>query len=475
MNPKLRISLFILGLLTLLGIGILFIPRALGLYYQIKGGQLLQDVLKSLEDLPDLGLTCDALPPDRKALRMKLEQAVIKLNKAHNYDDRNSQAYLYLGHSACLLGEPANAKGYYLTYTQLRPANPLGYLGLGFAEEALGDHLSAVKEWQAAGLTAEDFLEAGDEAYQANRYEQALSWYKRSSWIAPTRATAWFNLGQVYEQLGQPESALEAYQEAWKFDPELSTMFLVTSLKRRGDFKEMENVLREALGIVPESGERLGWWRALGDALRLQEQWDAAVEVYQDAIQQFPNEPDLYISLGWIYYDRGDGARPAQREFNRAINLKKDAPEGYFALAQLFSREKQFQEADGYFLRALERAPNNRWYYLARGDNARLASDFNRAQEIYEKTIARFPNFHNAYYQLALIYRSLGRYDDAVGAIERAVELMDPPVDSYFARAGEIYRGAGLREKAVKAYRQALILNPDNKVAQKGLQLLGEN
>ena len=130
MNPKLRISLFVLGLLTLIGIGILVTPRALGLYYQIKGGQLLQDVVKSLEDIPDLGLICDAIPPEKKAIRMKLEQAVIKLEKAIKYDNRNSQAYLYLGHSACLIGMPANAKGYYLTYTRLRPANPLGYLGL---------------------------------------------------------------------------------------------------------------------------------------------------------------------------------------------------------------------------------------------------------------------------------------------------------------------------------------------------------
>ena len=474
MNPKLRTSLLIIGAFTLLVIAILLAPRALGLYYQVKGGQLLQDVVTNLEDKPELGLSCDAVPPEKKAIRMKLDQAVSKLDQAIRYDKRNSQAYLYLGHSACLAGAPDKAKGYYLTYTHLRPANPLGHLGLGFANEALGDHKSAVKEWKAAGLTAEDFLEAGDEAFQAKRYEQALSWYERSSRIAPEQATTWFSLGQVYEQLGQSESALDAYRKAWKYDPELSATFLATSLKRLGIYKEMEDVLRKALEAAPGSEGRLGWWRALGDALRLQEQWDRAVGVYQEAIKEFPDTPDLHIYLGWILYERGDGARAAQTEFERAIDLDKEAAEGYFAMGQLLFREKQYQRADNYFLQALERAPNNRWYYLAHGDNARLAGDLTGAQEIYEQASTRFPDFDNAYYQLAMIYRSLNKPDEAVRAIERAVELMDPPLDSYYARAGEIYRWAGLREQAVKAYRQALVLNPDNLISQKGLQLLGE-
>jgi hypothetical protein len=116
MNSKLRTSLLVLGGFTLLVIAILITPRALGLYYQVKGGQLLQDVVTNLEDKPDLGLSCDAVPAEKKAVRMKLDQAVSKLNQAIRYDRGNSQAYLYLGHSACLAGEPAKAKGYYLTY-----------------------------------------------------------------------------------------------------------------------------------------------------------------------------------------------------------------------------------------------------------------------------------------------------------------------------------------------------------------------
>jgi predicted Zn-dependent protease len=52
----------------------------------------------------------------------------------------------------------------------------------------------------------EDFLEAGDEAFQAKRYEQALNWYERSSRIAPTQATLGLVLGRFMNSWGNPKA-----------------------------------------------------------------------------------------------------------------------------------------------------------------------------------------------------------------------------------------------------------------------------
>ena len=111
---------------------------------------------------------------------------------------------------------------------------------------------------------------------------------------------------------------------------------------------------------------------------------------------------------------------------------------------------------------------------LARADNKRLAGDLQGAIELYRETISRFPEFSNAYYQLAFAYRQNNQPQEAVVAIEKAITYMNPPVDSFFVRAGEIYRLAGLIDNAVAAYRQALKINPQNEIAQSGLRILGE-
>ena len=61
--------------------------------------------------------------------------------------------------------------------------------------------------------------------------------------------------------------------------------------------------------------------------------------------------------------------------------------------------------------------------------------------------------------------------DEAIESIELAIDYKEPPVDQYFARAGNIYQAAGLTEKAINAYRLALSINPDNEIALRGLNL----
>lgn len=475
MTTRLRLIYLIIGLVTLVGIILILSPHLLGFYYQIEGAQQLDSALKAAAEVPELEVTCKALPSEKKNLLPRVEHAVVLLQRALAYNQRNAQAHLNLGRAFCLLDQPAHARDHYLIYTQLRPKNPLGHLGLGFASEALGDLAPAVEAWKASGMPAGYFLEAGDEAARKKRIEDALRWYERATWIEPKLAIAWLKLGEVYDQIGQSQQALEAYQTAWDFDPATSTAALAQSLAGIADHQSAEKILREALESYPSSQERLEWWRLLGAALRAQSKWDDAVMTYQQAIQEFPDQPDLHIELGRIYFERGDGIQIARQEIETAIRLNERSGDAYYALARLLTSAREFQEADRYFAEAIQRAPQNRWYQLTRADAARAAGDLQRAIELYEMTAERFPDFANVFYQLALAYRTNNQKDEAVRTIERALELVSPPSESYFVRAGEIYRWAGLKEKAVTAYRQALIINPNNQTAIKGLQALGGN
>lgn len=475
MTTRLRLIYFFIGLVTVVGLLALLSPRILGLYYQIEGAQQLDAALKAAAEVPELDLTCKALPNEKKSILPRVEHATALLERALAYTPRNAQAHLNLGRAYCLLDQPAKARDHYLIYTQLRPKNPLGHLGFGFASERLGDLTPAVEAWKASGMTPSYFLEAGDEAARKKQTEEALRWYERATWIEPKLAIAWLKLGQVYDQIGQSQQALEAYQTAWDFDPSVSTTALAQSLAKAADYQSEEKILRQALENYPSLQERLEWWRLLGMALRSQSRWDEAVAAYQQAIQEYPDQPDLHIELGRVYFDRGDGIQAARREIEAAIQLNEQSGDAYYALARLLTRAREFQEADRYFAEAIQRAPQNRWYQLARADAVRAAGDLARAIELYEMTAEKFPNFANVYYQLALAYRTNNQKDEAVRAIERALELVSPPSEGYFVRAGEIYRWAGLKEEAVTAYRQALIINPNNQTAIKGLQALGEN
>jgi superkiller protein 3 len=408
-------------------------------------------------------------------VRERVEQAIELLHRSIDYDPQNGQAFLQLGRAYCLMGEPAIARGYYQDYIELRPKNPLGHIGLGFAHEAAGDPTLGMEAWKEAGLTVDYFLEAGDSAFEDRNYEDALRWYERSTWIGPEKAQAWLNLGKAYEEIGQSDQALEAYQIAWDIDPAISTSALVSSLESRFDYQSIEKVLVNALESYPNSPERLDWWRSLGTALSAQNEWEKAVDVYKDAILEYTDQPDLHTDLGWVYFESGNTIELAKEEMEAAIELNQQSGGGYFALGRLLSLAGEFQEADVYFEEAIQRAPNNRWYLLERADNARLDGDLDKAIDLYRATLEQFPGFANGYYELSQAYRMSGLSNEAVLAIEQAISLMDPPVENFYVRAGEIFRWAGMNEKAITAYRQALILNPENQTAIRGINSLEEN
>ena len=131
MNPRLRSILIGIGLLTLVIIAIVLIPRGLSLYYQSRGGQHIDYVMRSVEGIQEL--VCEPLPESNRGAIEEVEQGIEDLQRAVRFNRRSAHAYYQLGKAYCLLGEPDDALKSYQQYTVLRPDNPLGHIGLGFA------------------------------------------------------------------------------------------------------------------------------------------------------------------------------------------------------------------------------------------------------------------------------------------------------------------------------------------------------
>ncbi len=83
------------------------------------------------------------------------------------------------------------------------------------------------------------------------------------------------------------------------------------------------------------------------------------------------------------------------------------------------------------------------------------------AQENYLKAITKFPNFRRAWRNVGLIYVRGGKYDEAINAFTRMIELGGG--DAYsFGLLGFAYASKQDYQAAEAAYRNALLLQPDN-------------
>ena len=349
----------------------------------------------------------------------------------------HARAKFWLASAALQSGNPALAET--LIASQAAQGDPLSMRLMSDALAAQGDFARALAIWQQAGDAA-SLLRVASQAGQVGRLEEALM----------------------------------GYQAAWRLDPESGTLPLINFLSNFGHSSAVENVLRQSLAAFPNSKAWPVWSNCLGDALRAQKRWDEALTAYESTLVHSPEDWAAHVGLGWIRYERGDGLQAAISEFQQAINAPKSLGNGQIAIAQVLMREKQFEEADTWFVQALALDPEHWSWYVARGNAARQAGNLNLALAVYQEVLARFPDYAYSYYEMAYAYQLNKQPVQAITAIEQALALMTPPNAGYYVRAGSIYEWVGDKNRALNAYRQALLIDPRNAAALEGVERLNK-
>ena len=168
-------------------------------------------------------------------------------------------------------------------------------------------------------------------------------------------------------------------------------------------------------------------------------------------------------------YLGGDGFHMVAPLLQQVITLFPERGETYLVMAEILVYEEQFDEADQFFEQALDLNPDRKWWYLQRARAARDSDNNPAAMDYYIKTIQLFPEFKHAYHDLAKLYLSNEKLELAKETIEIAIQLDKSPTARIFVDAGKIYEALGESAKAENAYQQALVIDPDNKAALRGL------
>jgi tetratricopeptide (TPR) repeat protein len=234
----------------------------------------------------------------------------------------------------------------------------------------------------------------------------------------------------------------------------------------------VESILQRALADFPGSSQRKEWMRLLGESLVEQEKWELAQALYTQAVAEFPEQRGFTLSFGWAIYEATGDFNAAKSQFEKAISLDVDSAAGYAAIGQLLGREERFAEADEWLRQAIEKNPQQSYYYLLRANFLRSAGELRQAIQQYNQMAELFPDETDAYYHLALAYKMDDQPTQAMEAIEKAIRLALSPQINYYLRAAEIYEWAGDIPNAVEAFENVLLIDPQNQDAIEGIERL---
>jgi tetratricopeptide (TPR) repeat protein len=236
--------------------------------------------------------------------------------------------------------------------------------------EALHPGERLLDEWQRAGLTAEDFVNAGEVARKAELYDQAMAWYERAMRLEPDLGDPWYHVGLLYESQGRWFQALDAYDRAMasgrfrqvgRSSPHYRSGFIYQSRlePRQRDVAlaayeaaieaDDFNTGEEAANAHHRRGELL-WWMG-GNP-------DEYITEYQRAIELNPKHVSAHVLLGVAYYIRYGDVAMAEAEIHQALELSPSNQWAYLRLGNIYYQERRTGEAAAMYERALEIDPD---------------------------------------------------------------------------------------------------------------------
>ena len=151
---------------------------------------------------------------------------------------------------------------------------------------------------------------------------------------------------------------------------------------------------------------------------------DNIVSEYEKLVQQTPKSAELFHLLAFAQQLAGD-LPAAQRNYERARQLRPDYPALHRDLGQLFTQTNDFAAARAAFDRAITLDPNEPLTFLYLGEMLEKSGDLRGAAGAYLNAQNLAPLWDRPPYRLGLVYGKLDRLGDGYYYLGRADLLQD--------------------------------------------------
>ncbi len=240
--------------------------------------------------------------------------------------------------------------------------------------------------------------------------ENALTNYEKVLFLDSSNAGAYIGMARVYALVNNPGMATGYLQKAYEIDPHLSEAYFLEGMIYRADYEE--------------TGREESIKRALSS--------------FQTAVEQNPNYYSAYIQMGVINHRMQNDI--ALDYFNTAIAIEPNSTEAWYNKGKYFQDKKMLEEA--------------KYCYRAVSDIDSLHSEA----------------YYNQGYIKMIFEKEL---DSAIYFFDYVTQIDSLHIYAYNNLGLSLERN-GQIEKAKTAYRKAIEINPDFKLAKKNLNIISK-
>ncbi len=339
----------------------------------------------------------------------------------------------------------------------------LSHIGKGDPKMGQQDLLKAVEFYpgllEARLILAEFYLNERNADLARQQIDAAMK-------IAPRNTRVLMHLGSLKVLEKDMKGAEEIYSKVIQADADYAPAYiqlgLIYNLTNR--LAEALKSFNTALELNPQQTDAL----ALIVGLNVRDKkFDEAMKACEDHKKKVTDSP---ASLALIEYLEGNiflakkDPKAAQDRFKKAIETEPNNPAPYVALAEIYAREKRFDEAIKEYEGVIAKNPKYLAGYMAVGTIYDQKGDGQKAETYYRKALDIKKDFGPAANNLAwnLAERG-GNIDEALTFAQIAKEQL-PSSSAVMDTLGYIYYMKGSLLNAIAEFQDSLARDPGNPV-----------
>ncbi|RAL44614.1 hypothetical protein DM860_003373 [Cuscuta australis] len=378
--------------------------------------------------------------------RNKFVDALAIYEKVLEKEGGNVEALIGKGVCLQMQNMPTPAFECFAEVIRLEPHNACALTHCGILYKDEGRLVDAAESYQkalkadpsykpAAECLAIVLTDLGTSLKLAGNTQEGIQKYYEAIEIDEHYAPAYYNLGVIYSEMMQYDSALRCYEKAALERPMYAEAYCNMGViyKNRGDLESAIACYERCLVVSPNfeiaKNNMAIALTDFGTKVKLEGDIDQGVAYYKKALYYNWHYADAMYNLGVAYGEL--------LNFDMAI---------------------VFYELAFHFNPQCAEACNNLGVIYKDQDN------IDKAVECYQKALSIKPNFSQSLNNLGVVYTVQGKMDVAQCLIQKAI-VANPTYAEAYNNLGVLFRDAGNISLSIEAYEQCLKIDPDSRNA----------
>jgi tetratricopeptide (TPR) repeat protein len=280
------------------------------------------------------------------------------------------------------------------------------------------------------------------------------------------------NLGVAFYRTGMLDEAAREFARVLELDAaDFVARYHLALIALRG--AKYRGVIRQLQQLLQETGPHYGAFINMAVALRLLGRPRDALLALEEAEALRPNEPGTQLAraITLLQTKHFAQARSAFDGYEARLPAgTKPAPDYYYYYGLTLAILQELDRAESIVASGLDHHSDSAPLLLLAGLISERRGDLDNADRLYRQAIDEDPSIAQAHKSLGDVACRRGSRDQALQFYMRAAELEPQLGDGVLASIGNLLYESRRPDDAVRFWRRALALNPDNTSARTNLQ-----